>query len=359
MRSEQMTRRDFIAASTVLGGSIMLGTSAGANAQAIRSRTVAPTWDFLKPGDTIDVIAPSSPPGDPQKIITAIKSYFIGTDLKVNIPEGLIQPTVPLDAANTAEKRVAFIEQALNSNSKAIWAILGGGWGTELMPLLAKLKRPARVKPVIGYSDVTALHIFFNHVWNWPTLHSIELGANGDITPAWNQTRISETLAVLRGQRSELSYPLTPLNKVAQTSIVVKGLRVVGGNSLLVSSMKGTRDFTSDTGGAILFIESVAIGPGVLSRILDGLLYSDLVLKASAVMFGSFIETGGQVNPPVIDVQFDYIQRRFASNLNAHGIPVLRADNLFGHGPVNMPLPLNTAAILNLGQTPSLLVSAN
>nr|WP_281355095.1 LD-carboxypeptidase [Pandoraea horticolens] len=59
-------------------------------------------------------------------------------------------------------------------------------WGTELMHLLSKLKRQARVKPVIGYSDVTALHLFFNHVWNWPTLHGIELCANGDIGAGWN-----------------------------------------------------------------------------------------------------------------------------------------------------------------------------
>lgn len=114
------------------------------------SNAVRLHWDFLKPGDTIDVIAPSSPPANPQQNIAAIKAYFADKDIKVNIPDGLIAPTVPLDAANTAEKRVAFIEQALNSDSKAIWAILGGGWGSELLPLLAQLKPPARVKPSLA-----------------------------------------------------------------------------------------------------------------------------------------------------------------------------------------------------------------
>lgn len=50
-------------------------------------------WDFLKPGDTIDVIAPSSPPSDPQKTIAAIKAYFADKDIRVNIPDGLIAPT--------------------------------------------------------------------------------------------------------------------------------------------------------------------------------------------------------------------------------------------------------------------------
>lgn len=316
-------------------------------------------WDFLKPGDTIDVIAPSSPPSDPQKTIDAIKAYFADKDIKVNIPDGLIAPTIPLEAANSAEKRVAFIEQALNSDSKAIWAILGGGWGTELLPLLAQLKQPARVKPIIGYSDVTALHIFFNHVWNWPTLHSIELGANGDIEPAWNQNHIVDTLKVLRGEQARLSYPLTPLNTVAQSAGVHSGLRVVGGNSLLLSAMKGTQLFMPDTDNGILFIESVALNPGELSRILDGFIYSDMVLKAKAVMFGDFVQTGGHPNPPEVELQFEYIQNRFATKLDQIGIAVLRAENLFGHGTNNMPLPFNTNTVLKLGASPILEVSAN
>ena len=316
-------------------------------------------WDFLKPGDTIDVIAPSSPPANPQQNIAAIKAYFADKDIKFNIPDGLIAPTVPLNAANTAEKRVAFIEQALNSDSKAIWAILGGGWGSELLPLLAQLKPPARVKPIIGYSDVTALHIFFNHVWNWPTLHSIELGANGDIEPAWNQNHIEETLKVLRGEQTTLRYPLTPLNTVAHTPGVHDGLRVVGGNSLLLSAMKGTILFMPDTDNGILFIESVALNPGELSRILDGFMYSDMVLKAKAVMFGNFVQTGGHPNPAEIEMQFEYIQNRFATKLEQVGIAVLRAENLFGHIANNQPLPFNTNAVLTLGTSPMLEVSAN
>ncbi|WP_158218838.1 LD-carboxypeptidase [Roseateles aquatilis] len=302
----------------------------------------------------IDVIAPSSPPDDPPATIAAIQAYFARTDLKVRIPKGLIAPTRPLSAANTAERRVAFIEQALHSDAKAIWAILGGGWGSELMPLLRRMRKPARPKPVIGYSDVTALHIFFNHVWGWPTLHGIELGANGDIGNGWNRNPIDETLIVLRGKTPTLTYPLTALNAVATQAEVRDGLRVVGGNSLLLSAMKGSVNFTSDTTHAVLFIESIANGPGEVSRLLDGFLYSPLVRQASAVMFGDFIHVGGRPNPPQEQAQFDFIQRRFAALLEPGGMPVLRAENLFGHGPVNRPLPLNTPARLTLGAAPSL-----
>ncbi|WP_431287797.1 LD-carboxypeptidase [Roseateles chitinivorans] len=326
--------------------------------RAPAARAASSPWLPLQVGDIIDVIAPSSPPADPAATIAAIQAYFARTDLKVRIPDGLIAPTQPLQAANTAERRVAFIEQALHSDSKAVWAIQGGGWGSELMPLLQRMRQPARPKPVIGFSDVTALHIFFNHVWGWPTLHGIELGANGDIGAGWNHDHIDEMLSVLRGHRPTLSYPLTALNDPAARPAVLDKLRVVGGNSLLLSALKGSVDFTTDTAGAILFIESIANGPGEVSRLLDGFLYSTLVRQAGAVMFGDFIHVGGLPNPPQEQQKFDYIQRRFGAALASTGTPVLRAENLFGHGPVNRPLPLNTSARLTLGERPLLAVQA-
>ncbi|KAI1698398.1 LD-carboxypeptidase domain-containing protein [Ditylenchus destructor] len=105
-------------------------------------------------------------------------------------------------------------------------------------------------------------------------------------------------LAVLRGESPVLDYPLTALNACAARPAVREGLRVIGGNSLLLSALKGSVDFTPDTRGAVVFIESVANGPGELSRLLDGFLYAPMLRDASAVMFGDLIQTGGQPNPP-------------------------------------------------------------
>lgn len=320
-------------------------------------------WDFLQPGDTVAVIAPSSPPSDPERSYAAIRAYFAQSPygLQVDIPDGLVQPTEPLHAANTASERARFIEQALHSPAKAVWAILGGGWSTELLPLLSRMRRPRQVKPLIGYSDTTSLHVFFNQAWGWPSLHGVVLGANGDILPdtSWNKTALSATLDVLTGARPWLDYALRPLNRQAAEPAILDGLRVLGGNGLLLSATQGTDDFALDTRGALVFIESVALNPGMLSRMLDGFSYSPLLRRAAAVMFGSWIETGGTPNPADVELQFDYIQRRFANAMQALGIPVLRAQDIFGHGPVNLPLPLNTRARLELGASARLRVSAN
>ncbi len=318
-------------------------------------------WDFLQDGDTIDIIAPSSPPGDPLKTIKAVQDYFSeNTKLKLHIPSDMIEPTIPLNEANTIKKRVEFIKQALESDSKAIWAILGGGWGCELLGSLKKTLdiSKAKFKPIIGYSDVTALHVFFNNYWKRPTLHGVVLGANGDINSdtSFNKTHIENMLNVLYGKESELNYTFEVLNynKVQFDTI---NTSIVGGNSLVINSLNGARSFNFETKGKTLFIESIAINPGMLSRILNGLLYSDAVQNANAIIIGNFVEHGGKPNPALIEERYEYLRVFFANRIN---VPVLFSKN-FGHGPVNFAFPLHTlATIKNSGnEQASLTISAN
>ncbi|MDC9700743.1 MAG: LD-carboxypeptidase [Alphaproteobacteria bacterium] len=318
-------------------------------------------WAFLKPGDTISVIAPSSPPSNPERSFGLEREYFKNTPYKLHIPEGLTDPTWPLEEANTIEKRVHFIQEALNSDAKVIWATSGGGWGMELLPLLKKMTMPKRVIPIVGYSDVTALHVFFNSVWNWPTLHTTTLGANGDILSdvAWNQTKISEVLDALTGKTTSLSYVLKPLNNSAKEARDVTCTYITGGNSLILSATNGSGSFQPRADSGILFIESIAIDPGIVSRILNGIRYGNITQRVKAVLFGDFIVRGGRPNPPLIQTQYDFLLRSFGEALDKRNIPVLKAENLFGHGKVNKVLPFNTPAALQLGSSPTLHVSIN
>lgn len=302
------------------------------------------SWKFLKDGDTIDVIAPSSPPDHPTANIQAINDYFEkNTKLKLNIPDDIIQPTSPLNEANSIEKRVQFIKQALESDSKAIWAIIGEGWGCELLDVLQKELNysKAKPKPIIGYSDVTALHVFFNQYWQWPTIHGVVLGSNGDINnqESFNKTHINTMLDVLCG-RSTPTYSMDIINNGATFNTI--NTRIIGGNSLVLNSMNGSENFTYNTKGSTLFIESVALSPGMLSRILNGFRYSKAIRYADAILFGNFIVHGERPNTPFEEAQFAYLRQFFAKKIN---IPVLHSPH-FGHGPTNLPLPLNTATTI-------------
>ena len=347
-----LTRRSFLAASLCGGAhTIFGGNSFASEAGSFR-------WEFLKEGDSIDVIAPSSPVDNPQERYIKIKKYFSNTPFGVRIPTDLIEPTTPLEEANTIQKRAKFVYEAFESDSKAIWAIGGGGWGVEMLDELRRYPKPTKVKPILGYSDVTALHIFANQYLGFPSIHSVVLGINGDISPGWNENGIESTLNILSGLTPEVTYNFTPLNEAA-LNIQHLPAKIVGGNSLLVSALNGTTHYTLETHNKFVFLESIADLPGQFSRKLMGLTYSRAIQDCAGVIFGDVIQEGGKPNSPEVQAQFDYIIERFA-NYYAPKKPVLSAQNLFGHGPINLPLPLNTRAIFfNKGNSVGAIVSAN
>lgn len=339
-----VTRREFIlkTAGVAVCSSLEFSSFAGTRDTQLN----APSWDFLKEGDVIDVIAPSSPVYEPQECYKKIENYFEqNTSFKINIPYHLIEPTVLLDEANTIWKRAKFIYDAFCSESKAIWAIAGGGWGASILGELMSYPKPDKIKPIIGYSDITALHIYANEYLNFPSIHSVVLGINGDISAGYNKNGIGSTLDILSGKKTEVIYELSPLNNLTASMTEVKG-KIVGGNSLLVSALNGASGLSLRTKGKFLFLESVADDPGQFSRKLMGLAYSPVIKDCLGVIFGDLLKEGGKTNSPLVQSQFDYIIRRFAEQFIEDKI-VLKANNLFGHGSINMPLPLNTFAVLN------------
>ncbi|MDC9700741.1 MAG: LD-carboxypeptidase [Alphaproteobacteria bacterium] len=323
-------------------------------------------WGFLNPGDTISVVAPSSPPLNPAKVFDFLRSYFAKTPYELFIPEGLIEPTYPLNEANSIEKRAGFIEEALHSDAKAIWALQGGGWAMDILPLVEKMAIPERVIPLIGYGDISALHVYLNSVWHWPTLHAPTLHAFETELPGaasdddkQSHTGINDVLDVLSGKISHLSYELKPINASAKVEGEVACTYITGGNSFVLSAMNGSGPFQPQVDGGILFIESVAAIPGVFSRLINGIKYGEISQRVKAVLFGDLVNEVGTPNLPLIQTQYDFLIARFSEAFDERGIPVLQAKNLFGHGPINKVLPFNTPATIQLGSFPVLNVSIN
>lgn len=347
-----MNRRSFLV------GSLTAGSCSLVMDKLFAREAPSGQWEFLNEGDSIDVIAPSSPVDNPQERYEKIRQYFSKTPFRVNIPPDLIEPTFPLEEANTIKKRARFVYEAFESDSKAIWAIGGGGWGAEILDELRRYPKPAKVKPILGYSDITALHIYANQYLNYPSIHSVVLGINGDISPGWNENGIDTALNVLSGLAPKVTYQFSPLNEAALNMGLISA-KIVGGNSLLVSALNGTAHYTLNTRGKFLFLESIADLPGQFSRKLMGLVYSDIMQNCEGVIFGDIIQNGGKPNSPEVQAQFDFIVERFASYYLPKK-PVLKANNMFGHGSVNLPLPLNTRAIFfNEGDLVTAIVSSN
>lgn len=299
------------------------------------------SWSALKAGDTIDLIAPSSAT-DPKNVVQTIKALE-KFGFKVSVQYAHSQPT-KLYYDNSDEYRAnAFISAMNNPNSKAVWAIKGGAGATRLLPTLLKYPAPNIVKPLIGFSDITALHNFVNHQWRMPSLHAIVAGYNREVDRRIDShINIAESLKTVvnilkSGNNKTLIYRgLTPINKLAMQ---VKNINssLSGGNLTLVQSSLDT-PFQANLENNILIIEDIGNSAHQLERILDNLRYSQLLNGVEAVILGEFIQTSA--DKKVVTEMIDLVLQRFADGVN---VPVFKGV-FFGHSRLNHPMPLNTEA---------------
>ncbi|MCE3230640.1 MAG: mccF [Alphaproteobacteria bacterium] len=180
------------------------------------------------------LIAPSS--AIPAEKVLLMQSYFEPLGRKVTVPPDLFGED--LLCANTDALRFKHLKDALVSEADEIMMIIGGYGLTRLMPELLSLEKPRKVKTLYGFSDATALHIFLNQVWDWPSVH-------GPVGLQLSEQRvdvdsIERTLRILKDGLSAYSLPeLIPLNALAQDIKTVSG-KVVGGNLCLIQTSLGT-----------------------------------------------------------------------------------------------------------------------
>ncbi len=117
----------------------------------------------------MDVIAPAY--GVHPRDLKAIEKYIISIGLTPRIPKEMMGEDAL--CSNTEAKRLELLKAALYApDSKAVWAVKGGYGTTPLIQPLLKHDAPLVTKLVIGFSDITALHLLVNQHWGWPSLHA-------------------------------------------------------------------------------------------------------------------------------------------------------------------------------------------
>ncbi len=266
----------------------------------------------------IHVIAPASGLEE-QELNRLRKLPFLSTF----IPENLINPVIPYHA-NTDEMRLAQLKVALYESEPEdiIWCLRGGYGSARLIDDLQKLSRPEHERTFIGYSDLTALHLFFSQQWGWRTIHAA--GFAQLLAPKWDKENFTRLAQLIADPKAPQSMSLVPLNTLAETSRSIRG-RMNGGNLTLVENSIGTV-WQIRTSGCILFLEEVGEKGYRIDRALTHLKQANLLNDVRAVVFGECISDDEEV------VMFAL--RRFANEVN---FPVFQSQ-VFGHGVTNYPI---------------------
>lgn len=297
----------------------------------------------LQAGDKVDLVAPGARPAEGvlEKACAFLKSW------------GLI-PRWPADIygsdpfyAHTLEKRVTFLKDALTApDSQAVWCLGGGNGSTRLLPFLAS-HLPLREKYFIGFSDVTALHLFLHQAWGWRPLHGPTLGQLvRDMTDTATEAALRRQL--LEGRSTPLAG-LAPLNQAAkaydQRPLEARQAPLVGGNASLVQASLGT-PWQIQTTGCHVFLEDVDERPYRTLERLEHMRQAGLFEGAKALLLFDFTfndPAEAEKSPPSLYVQaFDQFAREVS-------LPIFRGTGV-GHGKRNLPLVIGAPYTYQRGE---------
>jgi muramoyltetrapeptide carboxypeptidase len=292
--------------------------------------TVMTNLPVLKPGDCVEIIAPASRCTDER--LSELKELLESWQLRCLVSKDIFGDD--LLCANADEIRFQSLQQSLqNPETKAVICARGGYGSMRLIPALSEMTPPEKLKLFVGMSDITALHLFLEQHWQWPTIHGAL--AKDKFSPE----SIATLKSLLFGTVDQMTLPGVALNALAANNQVIEAT-LTGGNLCLVQSSLGTL-WQLDGKGDIIFLEEVGERGYRVDRMLEHLRQANVFQGAKAIVFGDFIEgeepNGTSLVQPVLE--------RFAQDCN---IPVLQIEGV-GHGYINFPLLLGTKAKLQLG----------
>jgi len=293
-------------------------------------------WQALKKNSIVDIIAPASGMAD-KFILEKVKTLLTNWQLIPRISSDLFGPD--LLCANNDEKRFHQLKDALfNSTSDAIWCLRGGYGCTRLIPSLLKLTTPEKCKLFIGFSDITALHLFLQQKWDWQTVHG----------PTLNQVthhlieleNINELKEIIFGQLYQLAYSLKSYHQPTNSLDFIEA-SITGGSLSLIQTSLGT-DWQIDTKDKILFLEEVNEAAYRIDRMLEHLQQSGILIHVKALLLGDFTFS----SKPEEEKKIQEVLKCFAQEQN---FPVLHCPDI-GHGKKNRCLPFGTASLLDLNK---------
>lgn len=291
----------------------------------------------LTPSGRVAVVSPSSAPLDPADAeagLRALRQRGLAVET-VDVGGG---PTAYLAGADAA--RAAALNAALRRDDLDALVCVRGGYGLlRILDRVDYAAARARPKLVVGYSDVTALHLALYAEAGLP-------GVSGPMVASdWARGLDAETLAdfwrVVGGDagydvRGPGGEALAPLADGEAEGVLL------GGNLALVTALLGT-PYLPDLAGAILFVEDVGEAPYRIDGMLARLRLAGVLERLAGLVFGMF--TGADVPPGRPTFSVDEVLAQYAPHV---GGPVA-TGLVYGHVPRKSTLPVGVRARLTCG----------
>jgi muramoyltetrapeptide carboxypeptidase len=307
------------------------GIAAALPARAAMTATGKPPR--LRPGDTVGLIEPAGFTHD----------AFDLADIKATIAAmGLVPKVAPhvaarygylagTDAERGADLNAMFAEDSV----RAIFAIRGG-WGcARILPLLDYALIRAHPKLLVGFSDITALHMALAAKAGFTTIHG-PVAASSWGKLSWDSFRA----LAFEGTTPLYRAPETPEDRLAPRAGRTRTFRpgratgrLLGGNLTVLSALVGT-PYLPDFTGAILFIEDTNEAEYRIDRMLTQLALAGILGKVAGVVFGQCTDCVSD-GPSYGGFTLSEVLQQHLGTLR---VPAFQGA-LFGHVPNQFSLP--------------------
>ncbi len=293
----------------------------------------------LRPGDTVGLVEPA---------------YFTpdAFDLELVLETIRAMGLVPKPAPNILsrygylagrdEERAAHINAMFADRQvRAIFAVRGGWGSARVLPHLDFDLIRANPKLLIGFSDITALHLALAARTDCPSIH----GPNA--ASAWGRLSWdSFRRLAFDAETPTWVAPAGTEDRLAQRGGRIRTFRpgrssgpLIGGNLTVLSALVGT-PYLPSFDGAILFLEDTDEAQYRIDRMLTQLALAGILGRVAGVVFGQCTDCVARNSSSIGGFTLSEV---LAQHLAPLGVPAFQGA-LFGHIENQFSLPVGVRA---------------
>lgn len=292
----------------------------------------------IERGQTLGIVAPAGPVSA-ERLNRGLAR--LGDAFRLKIGDSVLAPRgqgVPSYLAADDDVRVAEFNAMLRDPDVRAILLARGGYGIQrILPRLDAAALRADPKPIVGFSDATALL-----AWAWAAGVRGIHGPMGASMASLPDSDIAALIAML----SEARAPgLRPWKLAAHGRGTYRGPLVAG--NLTMFSLTAATPWPLPLRGAIALIEEVGERPYEIDRYLTHLSLTGALAEIRAVIVGDLTRCVDTAPPAGGIDPADAALTTVLERLHSAGTPAAVGAPV-GHGDRNEPLPFGAACMLDL-----------
>jgi muramoyltetrapeptide carboxypeptidase len=286
----------------------------------------------IERGQTLGIVAPAGPVNG-ERLRRGLGR--LGDAFKLKIADSVVgerAPDLPRYLAATDDVRAAEMNAMLRDRDVRAILLARGGYGiSRILPKLDADALRADPKPIVGFSDATALL-----AWAWA---AGVRGIHGPMAVQMGALPESDITALVAMLTEARAPGVRPWSLAGHGTGRYRGPLIAG--NLTLFSLTVATPWPLPLRGAIALIEDVGEKPYEIDRYLTHLALAGELAKPVAVVVGDFTRCGEDGDPPGAAIATVLERLHAAGTPAAVGAPV-------GHGDRNEPLPFGADCVLDL-----------